>query len=81
MSNPLDTTFISELGELSFRDYFRELLCAVISEGERFSGKRPFGNSGWFHELAEGLGKAGLVDDIDDSAKVGDALLKMIADL
>lgn len=32
-------------------DYFRALLMAIWTEGEGFSGKRPFGNSGWDSEL------------------------------
>ena len=33
------------------REYLRNLLLALWAEGEGFSGKRPFGNSGWEYEL------------------------------
>lgn len=41
--------------------YLRELLHALWHEEEGFSGKRPFGNSGWSYELAAPLVKAGAV--------------------
>jgi len=67
----LDLTFYSyELGgEVSFRDYFFELLFALWKHKECFSGKRPFGNSGWENELYAGLIKHKLVEgslDEDD---------------
>lgn len=41
--------------------YLRALLRRVWEEGEGFSGKRPFGNSGWEHELYRALITAGAV--------------------
>lgn len=35
--------------------YLKTLLIAVLEEQEGFSGKRPFGNSGWFRDLVEPL--------------------------
>lgn len=65
------------------RDYMKALLRRLLKEGEGFSGKRPFGNSGWEYELYIPLVKAGLVsgkldadgcvDEID--VKAADALL------
>jgi hypothetical protein len=43
-------------------DYLIALLHALWNEGEGFSGKRPFGNSGWEYEIYTALVKAGLVD-------------------
>jgi hypothetical protein len=43
------------------RDYLKELLHTLINEQECFSGKRPFGNSGWIGELEEPLIRACLV--------------------
>lgn len=43
------------------REYLRALLLAAWEEGEGFSGKRPFGNSGWERELYLPLVKAGAV--------------------
>lgn len=50
------------------RDYLQELLLALLHEQDCFSGKRPFGNSGWFTcDLAPPLIKAGLVEGKLDS--------------
>lgn len=43
------------------RDYLTELLAAVWDEGEDFSPKRPFGNSGWQFDVVAALVKAGYV--------------------
>lgn len=52
------------------RDYLKALLLKVWEEAENFSGKRPFGNSGWEYEVYESLGAAGIIntsiDDWDD---------------
>ena len=49
-------------GATSLREYFKLMLQAVFDEDEGFSGKRPFGNSGWQHGLAIQLVKAGVLD-------------------
>jgi len=38
-------------------EYLAALLCGVIVETEGFSGKRPFGNSGWYSDLKFALVK------------------------
>lgn len=43
------------------RDYLKALLFRLWEAGEGFSGKRPFGNSGWEHELEVALVKGGAV--------------------
>lgn len=48
-------------------DYFRALLKEIWTEGEGFSGKRPFGNSEWECDLYVALVKAGKVDGKLDS--------------
>jgi hypothetical protein len=45
----------------TIRDYFKALLTAIITEEEGFSGKRPFGNSGWIGDLEQALVKASVV--------------------
>jgi hypothetical protein len=45
----------------TIREYLAKLLTKVIDDGECFSGKRPFGNSGWENELHFPLVQAGLV--------------------
>lgn len=37
--------------EISVREYIKELLLELFREVENFSGKRPFGNSGWIHDI------------------------------
>jgi len=39
----------------TIRDYLKVLLSTLWEEGESFSGKRPFGNSGWEYELLDTL--------------------------
>lgn len=59
----LSLRFDSDAGDdLTVRGYLRELLATLWSEGESFSGKRPFGNSGWEYDLYKPLGKAGMID-------------------
>lgn len=54
-------------------DYLIELLLSLWHQGEGFSGKRPFGNSGWEHELCIPLVKAGLVKgSIDEDGYILD---------
>jgi hypothetical protein len=48
--------------EVSVREYLIELLRALWIEGERFSGKRPFGNSGWEYDLYKPLIEGGFVE-------------------
>lgn len=47
--------------ELTIRSYLELLLITLLKEGESFSGKRPFGNSGWEYDLYDALAKAGLI--------------------
>lgn len=46
---------------VSIREYLYELLATLWNEGEGFSGKRPFGNSGWERDLYAPLIAAGAV--------------------
>jgi hypothetical protein len=45
----------------TIREYLRSLLSTLWVEDEGFSGKRPFGNSGWKYEVYEAMVKAGAV--------------------
>jgi hypothetical protein len=51
----------NDAGASTIRDYLVSLLGAVWYAGEGFSGKRPFGNSGWTGDLYEPLVKAGII--------------------
>lgn len=59
---------------LTIKDYFKSLLSRLWADGESFSGKRPFGNSGWEYDLYRPLIKAGAVngklDEFDDIEEV-----------
>lgn len=60
--------FVNDLDrEVSLREYLHELLATLWKEGEGFSGKRPFGNSGWDWDVYGFLVKAGVISgQIDD---------------
>lgn len=63
VSAALELRFNSDAGDnLTVRDYLRVLLSRLWDEQEGFSGKRPFGNSGWEYDLLTPLAKAGFVD-------------------
>lgn len=47
--------------KVTIRQYFCALLTRLFEEGEGFSGKRPFGNSGWESDLYGPLIDAGAV--------------------
>ena len=56
----LDTPFESQdIGDTTPRKYMHCLLLTLLDEGEGFSGKRPWGNSGWEGEMALPLIKSG----------------------
>lgn len=50
----------------TIRDYLVKLLAVVWDEQEGFSGKRPFGNSGWEYEPLGALLDAGHIDGVRD---------------
>lgn len=52
----------NDAGADTIGEYLALLLSGVIIEAEGFSGKRPFGNSGWYRELVEPLVRAGVVN-------------------
>ena len=72
----LDTKFESmDLGNITARGYLKRLLSDLLTQGESFSGKRPFGNSGWEHDLAKPLIMADAIKgsiDEDGYAEVKD---------
>lgn len=67
----------NDAGAATIRGYLTQLLHQVWKYGEDFSGKRPFGNSGWSGEIEVALLTAGLVDGRFDEdgylAEVDDA--------
>lgn len=53
-------------GLMTIREYLGKLLHTLWEEGEQFSGKRPFGNSGWEYDLYTALISAGAVAGVLD---------------
>lgn len=62
----------NEAAASTIRDYLKALLVSVWTEEESFSGKRPFGNSGWqfdiYAALISGGAIAGTLGSIDTDA-------------
>jgi hypothetical protein len=52
----------NDSGANTVRGYLLRLLLVLWDEQDGFSGKRPFGNSGWDYDLYKPLIEAGLVD-------------------
>jgi hypothetical protein len=48
----------NDAGAKTIREYLVSLIYQLWVEGEGFSGKRPFGNSGWEYELYNSLAAA-----------------------
>jgi hypothetical protein len=51
----------------TIKDYLKSLIYTLWAEGEGFSGKHPFGNSGWEYELYLPLVVAKVVEGTLDS--------------
>lgn len=51
----------NDSGAKTIGGYLRALLKELWAEGEGFSGKRPFGNSGWERDIYKALIEAKLV--------------------
>ena len=68
----LDTRFKSDIGDSeTIRQYLYQLLRSVWRENEEFSGKRPFGNSGWQYDVYKALVDGGYVSaEFSDSGEI-----------
>lgn len=51
----------NDAGASTVREYLCTLLAVLWDQQECFGGKKPFGNSGWHHELYEPLVTAGIL--------------------
>lgn len=61
---------ISELktpSGITIENYLKLLLETLWKQGDGFSGKRPFGDSGWEYELYYPLARAGLINSNGDA--------------
>lgn len=56
----------NDAGAATVAQYLAILLDTVWDEGEAFSGKRPFGSSGWHHEVYRALAAAGHIAATED---------------
>jgi hypothetical protein len=73
--------FDSDAGDgLTMRQYLWTLLQTLWVEQEGFSGKRPFGNSGWDYDLFKALVVAGYVEGKLDADGFLDTFDKVIAE-
>lgn len=51
----------NDAGAATIGEYLTKLLLGVWQDREGFSGKRPFGNSGWQHEIYAALTQHGVI--------------------
>ncbi len=70
----------NDSGADTLAGYLGALLRDVWVQGEGFSGKRPFGNSGWQYEVYFPLVKAGWVDGFVDEYNDLDQVDTQVAD-
>jgi hypothetical protein len=64
----------NDSGATTIRGYLCALAAAVWNDGEGFTGKHPFGNSGWESDLYSALVKADLVEGtLDEHGSLMDA--------
>ena len=47
--------------KITIKDYLKKLLSELWVREEEFSGKRPFGNSGWQYDIYKPLIKSNLI--------------------
>jgi len=65
------SNFADAGGQMTIREYLCALLTKLWEKGERFSGKSPFGNSGWEYDLYAALISAGAVEgDLDEDGRL-----------
>lgn len=57
----------NDAGAKTIKGYLTALLERLWEQGEGFSGKRPFGNSGWEYDIYKALISAGAVPGSLDS--------------
>lgn len=74
MTNILDFKMEENDAEAAtIRDYLKELLLMVWEQDESFSGKRPFGNSGWKYDIYRTLATHKLIEaEMDDDGDIID---------
>ena len=69
----LETPITTVRNVHTIREFLEQLLTTVWIEEEGFSGKRPFGNSGWKQDVAVALIKAKVIDgELDEDGYIED---------
>ena len=76
----VEMNFQNDANAKDIRSYLKALLYTLWNEGEGFSGKRPFGDSGWDYELYKALIINGNVNGKLDSDGYIDTVDKTEAD-
>lgn len=66
----LENTLKVKIGRITLKKYLENLMTQLWYDPERFSGKRPFGNSGWEYDIYKSLVKAKVISGKVD--KYGD---------
>lgn len=67
MTKILDLEMVeNDIEAKTIRDYLKQLLSVVWEEEESFSGKRPFGNSGWKYEIYHTLAQHKVIEGTID---------------
>ena len=67
---------MNDAGATTVRAYLKALLSALWAEEEGFSAKRPFGNSGWQHEVYSSLEAAEILANTPANHKLADELVQ-----
>ena len=72
----------NDIGAKTIGEYFEKLLLTLWDEQEDFSGKRPFGNSGWEYDVYASLISAGVVDgSLDEEGYVSNVAYSAANDI
>jgi len=58
---------LSNYQDVTIAEYLKELLLTMWKEKEGFSGKRPFGNSGWEYDVYKCLIVNNIVEGVIDN--------------
>lgn len=74
MTNILDLEMVeNDIESKTIREYLKALLITVWEKEESFSGKRPFGNSGWKYDIYRTLATHKIIEaDIDEDGDIVD---------
>lgn len=72
----LNTPIDCEFDEFTINQYLCELFVTLLIKREKFSGKRPFGESDWENYLLDAMAKGGFIEATFDSEGYVDKITK-----